>query len=144
MRRFANTSSNLVEVANSDDENQNNVDNQNIMIDPPINVINPEINNENNPEINNENNLEINNENIDEDLNMNIDANEEVSDTKEEIDENQLNIVVQNIQATSENQNEEDDDESIGKNQKLVINIRKRRQCQILYFQKDRLDKRKS
>ncbi|KAL4555470.1 hypothetical protein LXL04_038089 [Taraxacum kok-saghyz] len=95
LRRFANDSSNPVEVGNSDDENQNNVDNQNIMIDPPINVINPEINNENNPE--------INNENIDEHLNMNIDANEEVSDTEEEIDENQLNIVVQNIQEKDAN-----------------------------------------
>ena len=53
------------------------------MIDPPINVINPE----------------INDENIDEQLNMNFDENEEVSDTEEEIDENQLNIVVQNIQS---------------------------------------------
>ncbi|KAL4562074.1 hypothetical protein LXL04_034265 [Taraxacum kok-saghyz] len=123
MRRFANTSSNPVEVANSDDENQNNVDNQNIMIDPPINVINTEINNENNPEINNENNPEINNENIDEDLNMNIDANEEVSDTEEEIDENQLNIVIQNIQATSENQNEEDDDESIAQKESRTRNL---------------------
>ncbi|KAL4575958.1 hypothetical protein LXL04_012045 [Taraxacum kok-saghyz] len=130
LRRFANTSSNPVQVANSDDENQNNVDNQNIMIDPPINVIhpeinnenNPEVNNENNPEINNENNPEINNENIDEDLNMNIDANEEV-DTEDEIDENQLNIVVQNIQATSENQNEEDEDESMAQKESRTRNL---------------------
>ncbi|KAL4566080.1 hypothetical protein LXL04_030190 [Taraxacum kok-saghyz] len=127
LRRFANTSSNPVQVANSDDENQNNVDNQNIMIDPPINVIhpeinnenNPEVNNENNPEINNENNPEINNENIDEDLNMNIDANEEV-DTEDEIDENQLNIVVQNIQ---ENQNEEDEDESMAQKESRTRNL---------------------
>ncbi|KAL4573730.1 hypothetical protein LXL04_020546 [Taraxacum kok-saghyz] len=130
LRRFANTSSNPVEVANSDDENQNNVDNQNIMIDPPINVIhpeinnenNPEVNNENNPEINNKNNPEINNENIDEDLNMNIDANEEV-DTEDEIDENQLNIVVQNIQATSRNQNAEDDDESLAQKEARTRNL---------------------
>ncbi|KAL4574995.1 hypothetical protein LXL04_021835 [Taraxacum kok-saghyz] len=115
LRRLANTSSNPVEVGNSDDENQNNVDNQNIMIDSPINVINPEINNENN--------LEINNENIDEDLNMNINANEEVSDTEEEIDENQLNIIVQSIQ---ENQNEEDDDESIAQKEARTRNLKVR------------------